>query len=95
MITHIVLFKLKDPTPENMENTRKVLASLKDSVPVVRTLEVGVDLVRKPRSYDLALVATFSNLEDLEAYQVHPEHKKVVDYINEVSLARVAVDYES
>ena len=95
MITHIVLFKLKDPTPEKMEETREVLERLRDRVPVLRSLEVGVDVLRKKRSYDVALTATFDSLEDLEAYQVHPEHRSVVDYINEVSLSRVAVDYES
>ncbi|MFQ5465917.1 MAG: Dabb family protein [Thermodesulfobacteriota bacterium] len=95
MITHIVLFKLKDPTPEKMEETRKVLERLRDRVPVLRSLEVGVDVLRKERSFDVALTAIFDSLDDLEAYQVHPEHRSVVDYINEVSASRAAVDYES
>ena len=95
MITHIVLFKLKDPSPENLEKTREVLASLSGKIPQLRQLEVGVDLLRTDRSYDLALVARFDSLEDLNAYQVHHEHQQVIKYMLSVRESAVAVDYES
>lgn len=95
MITHIVLFKLKDRSPGNIEKTRQVLDALRDKIDQIRSLEVGVDVLRKERSYDLALTATFDSLEDLQAYQVHPEHLDVVEYINRVKDTTVAVDYES
>ena len=95
MITHIVLFKLKDPSPENLEKTRAVLASLSGKIPQLRHLEVGADLLRTDRSYDLALVARFDSLEDLNAYQVHHEHQQVIKYMLSVRESAVAVDYES
>jgi len=33
-------------------------------------------------------------LDDLNSYQVHPEHKKVAAYIGKVKTSRAAVDYE-
>lgn len=94
MIKHIVFFKLKDTSPENLEKTAGVLRDLKGKVEQLRELEVGIDVIRSARSYDIALVATFDSLEDLDAYQVHPEHKKVIDYMNQVRESSVAVDFE-
>ena len=95
MITHIVFFKLKDASPENIEKTRNVLQGLEGNVPKLRSLEVGVDVIHSERSYDIALVARFDSLEDLNAYQTHPVHVKVGEYINSVKESAVAVDYES
>ena len=95
MITHIVFFKLKDASPENIEKTRDVLQGLEGNVPKLRSLEVGVDVIRSERSYDIALIAKFDSLEDLNAYQTHPVHVKVGEYINSVKESAVAVDYES
>ncbi|MDQ0086829.1 hypothetical protein J2T12_000223 [Paenibacillus anaericanus] len=94
MIKHIVFFKLKDASLENVETTATVLRGLDGKVEQLRSLEIGVDVIKSPRSYDIALVATFDSLEDLEGYQVHPEHKKVIEYMNQVRESSVAVDYE-
>ena len=95
MITHIVFFKLKDASPENIEKTRNVLQGLEGNVPKLRSLEVGVDVIHSERSYDIALIAKFDSLEDLNAYQTHPVHVKVGEFINSVKESAVAVDYES
>ena len=95
MITHIVFFKLKDASPDNIEKTRNVLQGLEGNVPKLRSLEVGVDVIHSERSYDIALIAKFDSLEDLNAYQTHPFHVKVGEFINSVKESAVAVDYES
>ncbi len=64
-------------------------------IPQLRHLEVGVDVLRSERSYDLALVTKFDSLEDLQAYQAHPVHVDVTKYIASVIESAVAVDYES
>ncbi|GIP53108.1 MULTISPECIES: Dabb family protein [Paenibacillus] len=94
MIKHIVLFKLKDSSPESIATTAGVLRDLKGKVEQLRELEVGIDVVKSARSYDIALVATFDSLEDLEGYQVHPEHKKVIEHMTQVRESQVAVDFE-
>lgn len=93
MITHIVLFKLADPG--NIQKTRDVLADMKGKIPQLRSLEVGIDVVRSERSYDLALITKFDSLEDLRAYQSHPVHVKVLEYIISVKENIIAVDFES
>lgn len=94
MITHIVFFKLKDPSKENIEKTRDILSAMDGKIPQLRHIEVGVDIVRSERSYDLALVTKFDSMEDLEAYQVHPVHQEVLQFIATVKESTIAVDYE-
>jgi hypothetical protein len=96
MITHIVLFKLQDPTPENLELAAAKLRSMAGKVPMLRHLEVGIDLVRSERSYDVALYTRFDSLADLQAYQTDPYHGgEVAPYMRSVSSAVVAADYEA
>jgi hypothetical protein len=95
MITHVVLFKFKDRSPQSIEKARAALAGLAGKIPQLRHLEVGVDILHLDRSYDLALVTRFDSLKDLEAYQVHPVHQEVVKYISSVRESAVSVDYES
>ncbi|WP_106766344.1 Dabb family protein [Paenibacillus faecalis] len=94
MIKHIVFFKLKEPTTENIERTVQVLRDMEGKIPQLRSLEVGSDIVRSDRSYDLALISEVDSLEDLKAYQVHPVHQEVIRYINEVKDVSISVDFE-
>ena len=94
MINHVVVFKLKDRTPENIEKTRAILATLGGKVPFLRYFEIGVDVLHAERSYDLVLLAKFDNLADLQAYQDHPAHQEVVKYTSTVRESTITVDYE-
>ncbi|AJE02449.1 Dabb family protein [Geobacter pickeringii] len=96
MITHIVFFKLADPTAANIETTREKLESMRGKIDELRQLEVGVDVIRSERSYDLALVTRFDSMEALQAYQVHPYHAgEVIPHMKSVCSSVVAVDYAS
>jgi len=96
MITHIVLFKLTDPRPDTIAATRDMLLSMNGKVPQLRHLEVGVDVIRSDRSYDIALVTKFDSLDELNAYQSDPYHAgTVLPRMRSVSSSIVAVDYES
>ena len=95
MVTHIVLFKLKDGSAVNIGRAVEALRGLEGKVPALRGLEVGPDVMRSERSYHIALVAKFSSIEDVSAYQAHPEHVPVARYMQEACTAIAAVDYES
>lgn len=96
MITHIVLFKLTDPAPENLAATRNKLLSMDGKIDLLRHLEAGIDVIRSERSYDIALTTRFDTVEDLQAYQVHPYHAgEVIPHMKAVCSSIVAVDYES
>jgi hypothetical protein len=95
MITHIVLFKLKDNSPEAVERTVQVLRDMEGKIDELRHLEVGTDILHSERSYDIGLVTKFDSMATLQAYQVHPVHKKVIEHVMTVREASVSVDYES
>ncbi|MCM3627131.1 Dabb family protein [Paenibacillus glycanilyticus] len=95
MVTHIVLFKLKDGSADSVERTAQVLRDMEGKIDELKSIEVGLDVIHSARSYDIALITKFESLEALEAYQVHPVHKKVIDHMNEVREASVAVDFVS
>jgi len=96
MVTHIVFFKLTEPNQETITQTRDILMSMAGKIDQLRHLEVGVDVIRSERSYDLALVTRFDSLDDLQAYQVHPYHAgKVIQHMKSVCSSIAAVDYES
>ncbi|SMF78051.1 Stress responsive A/B Barrel Domain [Paenibacillus uliginis N3/975] len=94
MIKHIVFFKLKEPTTDNIERTVQVLRDMQGKIPQLRSLEVGSDIIRSERSYDLALITEVDSLEDLQAYNVHPVHQEVIRYISEVKESSISVDFE-
>lgn len=97
MINHVVLFKLKEyPTEEKVKvinELKEMLMALKGKIPELKYIEVGENYELESKSYDLALISHFNSVEDLDVYRVHPEHKKVVTRIGEVTEARAAVDF--
>ncbi len=95
MLTHVVLIKLKDRRPESIAGVRAQLDTLAGNIPSLRAIEVGLDVLRSDRSFDLALVARFDDLAGLEAYQSHPVHLPVLATLREAAETVVAVDYES
>jgi len=95
VIAHIVFFRLKEPSPGNLQEAKEKLLSMAGKLPMLRHLEVGIDLVRSERSFDIALYSHFDSMDDLMAYQVAPYHAEViVPYMKSVSSAIHAVDYE-
>jgi hypothetical protein len=89
-----VLFKLKDRSSESIERTVQVLRNMEGKIAELHHLEVGLDVLHSERSYDIALVTKFDSMEALQAYQVHPVHKLVIEHIATVREASVSVDYE-
>lgn len=95
MITHIVLFKLSNPTGEAVTTVLDKLLSMEGKIPQLRHLEAGSDVIRSERSYDVALVTRFDSLDDLRAYQIHPYHAgEVLPLMRSACSSIVAVDYE-
>ena len=94
MITHVVLFKLKDRSPRSLRKARDVLLGMEGKIPVLRYLEAGIDVLNSERSYDIALITKFDSMDDLQAYQVHPVHLEVAKYIMSAKESAIAVDFE-
>ncbi len=94
-LTHVVMIKLKDPTPENVDEAVAQIRSMEGKIEGLKSLEVGKDVVRSERSYDLTLIARFEDRAGLEVYDTHPVHLPVLAYLRERMSAVTAVDFES
>jgi len=95
MLKHLVFFKFKPETSE--EAIADLVASLRGlpgKISEIREFLVGRDVVRSERSYDLALVSGFDDLEAMNRYQVHPDHQAVVAKVKALCSGVVAVDFE-
>lgn len=96
MFTHIVFFKLKEASIENVEKAKNILLGMEGNIPQLKGLEVGVDVLHTERSFDLALVTRFDSVEDMDDYQVHPYHvNEVLKYLRPMLEESKVVDYES
>jgi len=94
MIVHIVMFRFKDENrDENLTKVKSKLEALEGLIPMLNSIEVGIDFGRSERAYDLSLYSTFKTKEDLTAYAIHEEHLKVVELIKSVTLESKVVDY--
>lgn len=95
MIKHIVCFKLKDKSKENVLKTAEVLRSMDGNVDLLRGIEVGVDFLHSPRSYDVILQVVLDDANALDAYQKDAYHCDVVKkHMHAVMESSVAIDYE-
>lgn len=100
MIKHIVFFGLADHAEgkskaENASYIKAELEKLTETIPEIVSIEVGINLPEAPEgNFDIALYSIFNSMADLEAYQIHPDHKRIAAYIGKVKVSRAAVDYE-
>lgn len=96
MIKHIVLFKLKDNSPEKCAEARDILLSMVGKVELLRGITVSIDELHSARSYDIALEVLLDNMDALDAYQNDPYHAGVVKaYLATAAESSVCIDYET
>ena len=96
MITHIVIWKYRaDVDQETRSEHVALLSALANIIPEVKSLSVGFDTLKLPRSYDTGLVAVFEDRAGLDAYTVHPEHVKIADFGRSISEHVASVDFIS
>ena len=93
MVKHIVMFKLKEKTVENLETAVSTLRGLDGKIESLRFIEVGVDLKESERSYDLVLTTHFDDQEGLSAYASHPAHLPVIQTMRNLCSNSIVVDY--
>ena len=94
MLIHIVCFKYKaDVDDHARQDHRRRLKELAGLEGVVE-LQVGVDVVRSPRSYDTGLMARFRDRAALDAYQTDPRHVPVAQHGVGLCDSIVAVDFD-
>ncbi|GIM28213.1 stress responsive protein [Clostridium polyendosporum] len=94
MFTHIVFFKLKEASEENIQKARKILESMRGQIPELKDIEVGVDVIKSERSFDIALITRFDSREDYQKYAVCDFHvNNVLQFIRPMCECSKTVDY--
>lgn len=98
MIKHIVMWNVRgDDAAARARNVAVLKAefeSLRDRVPGLLHLEVGVDESRIDYACDVVLYTEFASREALAAYAQNPEHLRVRRTLGDMRIARHQVDYE-
>lgn len=101
MIKHIVMFRLIDTEGKTaMENAlaaKEQADKLPELVPSIRKMETVINSQAAPDSnYHIALICDFDDMNELDEYQNHPEHKKFGAFIAGIRAegGRACIDYE-
>ena len=94
MVKHIVMFKLKEKSPDNLKNLTSALNEMKGQIETLRLLEIGEDFEGSDRSFDLVLTTHFDNRQGLETYAGHKIHQPVIQLAQSLCSQTVVVDYE-
>jgi hypothetical protein len=94
MLRHVVFFKFKPEVPAAARGEfLAMLRGLPAKIPEIVSSEAGEDVLGTPRSYHVALIATFAGREALDVYAKHPEHQPVLARAREICEAVAAVDF--
>lgn len=99
MIRHIVMWKLKEAAlgasrAENAVKLKERLEACRGIVPGILHLEAGLAAPGLESTYDVVLVSDFADKAALDAYQVHPTHQALKQFVAAVRDSRECVDYE-
>lgn len=95
MLRHIVIFRFKPDTPQSdREAFLEMLRALPAKISEIVEFEAGFDVVRSPRAFDLALVASYADLAALDRYAKHEHHLPVIARSKEICEQVASVDYE-
>jgi transcriptional regulator NrdR family protein len=94
MIKHFVFIKYKTGTDEkHIEQFCQKIRALSDEINEIEALEVGRDILREARSWDVLLSIQFASIAALRVYQQHPAHQAVMKF-NDPFVAEIgAVDF--
>lgn len=95
MIKHVVFFKFRpEASAEARREVVDLLRALPDKINLIRSWEIGEDIMHSARAWDVIEIATFDDLGALEIYTRHDDHVEVVLKLREICEAVGSVDYE-
>jgi Stress responsive A/B Barrel Domain len=82
-LRHVVAFKFKETTTkEQIRQVEEAFHALKAKIPQVVSVEWGTNISpeKLDKGFTHAFIVTFKTEKDRDAYLVHPEHKKFVEF---------------
>ncbi len=96
MLKHFVFLRYSASVPQDhVDEFCERMHAIASQLPEVITLEIGRDILREARSWDLMLAMEFHDVASLRKYQQHPSHLEVMSF-NQPYVAEVgSVDFEA
>lgn len=98
MIRHVVSWKLNGTDAAaraaQAATITAALTALPPIIPEILSLKVGSNVAYPDDNWDLVLIADYASLDDLETYQVHPDHVVAKGIIGPLVASRANVDFE-
>lgn len=100
MIRHIVMFELLEEAEGKSRKENTMLAktkaeALRDKIPSLKRYQVVTNLPEADQTnFDIALICDFEDMDGLNAYQNHPEHKAFGAFITKLRKNRACVDFD-
>ena len=98
MLKHVVMWKLKAfaEGADKARNAKRIkieLEALKNTIPQIFHLEVGINILDSEAAFDVVLLSVFKTQQDLDLYLNHPNHRAAAEFVNLVRESRIVVDY--
>jgi hypothetical protein len=95
MLRHIVMIQFNENSKSSKIafKLKSELLNLKNKIDVLLNMEVGINISKSVKAYDLVLIADFRNENDLNFYRNHPDHLKILEDIKQKSEKINVVDY--
>jgi len=91
------MWRVSGSSPAERKRTalfvKEKFEDLRDKIPGLRHLEVGLDISNVDYSCDVVLYSEFETQQSLEAYASHPEHSRVKLELADCRIERYQVDY--
>ncbi|MFC7685318.1 Dabb family protein [Ureibacillus sp. GCM10028918] len=96
MIEHIVLIKFSPATTlKQIQELIDRTLQLKEKIPGVLDIQQGINFSERSKGYDVGLTARFENRAALENYLPHPEHQKILSFLQDIGIEdSIIVDFE-
>lgn len=98
MIRHVVSWKLSEADAAGRAagyaTISGALLPLQQTIPQIKSMTIGLNVVDVGVNFDVVLIADYDSVEDLAAYQVHPDHVAAASIIRPLVAARANVDFE-
>ena len=90
MLQHYVFMKFREGTSdEHVAAFCERMLALRSVIREILRVEIGRDVLRDARSWDLVLIMEFESVAALRQYQAHAEHKAVMLF-NDPCVAELA-----
>lgn len=95
-VIHTVLFKfIPNTSNEQIDRLTSGIVTLKNTIPGIELVRYGENFSERSMGFTHAVIMTFSDIEALETFYAHPEHKKLIkDLILPIKEAILVIDYE-